>query len=164
VPIVSFERMNMKGRSVRDFRVLLVALLAGYVVGLGLYLANPTIHPMAASHFAASVNFVVAAGLLTVFMILLQWHILRTLILAFGLLGLAHLYCAIVVLQFESRLAHSLGLGGLAVLFAALFVARSNLLIYIRDKTYLDIAVETVVAVAFLWTIGHMILATLRAV
>jgi hypothetical protein len=162
--VVSFERMHMKSRRVREFFVLLVALVLGYGVGLILYLGHPArSDSMAAAHFAMSWKLGLTALMLAVFMTLLEWHILRTLILAFCLLALAYLFCAVVVLQFDSRLAHVAGLGGLAILFAALFITRSNLLIYVRDRTYIDAAIETVVAAAFLLGIGTMIIATLRA-
>ncbi len=161
--VVSFDRMNMSSQRVREFLVLLAALVVGYSVGVILYLAHTsTSDSVAMSHFATSWKLALVAAMLTLFMALLEWHILRTLILAFGLLALAYLACAIVVLQFDSRLAHIAGLAALAILFAALFVTRSNLLIYLRDRTYADAAIETAVAVAFLAGIGNMIVATLR--
>jgi hypothetical protein len=158
VSLGAFDQTNLKSNKVRLFILLIIFIAVGYVLGLIIYLTQQVPKgSMAPEMLRKSVIFVVTAIMLLLFLLTLRWQVLRTAILGLSLLGLAFLYCAIVLLVFESRLAHAAGLLVLAVLFSILFLTQSNLRIYLRDKTYGDVWLEGTMAVGFIAVIVLMI-------
>jgi hypothetical protein len=117
----AFEQANLKSRKVRLFLYLLLFMAVGYALGIAVYVTcSVPAGSMASSMLKDSVIFFGSALMLVLFLVTLRWHILRTAILAVGLIGLAYLYCALVLLLFQSPAAHAVGLSLLSGLFVLL--------------------------------------------
>ncbi len=155
----SFEPTNLRSKKVRIFFLVLAFVAAGYALGFALYWFRPAEDgSKPAQLFEESAVLFAAAILLVLFLLTLRWQILRTVILAIALSGLASLYCADVLMLFDSGLGHAIGLVVVGVLFVLLFITQSNLLIYWRDRTWGDVLLEGVIAAAFTAKIAQMTL------
>jgi hypothetical protein len=154
----AFAKTNLKSRKVRLFFTLLAFLAGGYVLGIIAYLTRMVPDgSMAPEMLQTSLRLLAVGFMLVLFLITLRWQILRTATLGLCLLSLAFLYCAVVLLLFPDPRFHIAGLLTLNLLFFVLFVTQSNLLIYLRDKTYADASLEALLAAAFIVVIGLMI-------
>lgn len=179
--ITSFKPTNMESGEVQFFFKLLGWLLAFYIGGFILYLllritgeSYPETWQSLTNQINAmpfdfdstldkarplvfdSVVLLILAFIFYVLFRLLRLQILRTGLLAIALLSSTYLFCAIPLLLIENQALHLFLLGIVSVGFTSYFIIHSNLRIYLNDKTYPDVFIESVVAIIFLFFIGRM--------
>lgn len=180
----SFEKTNIKSKKVREFRLILSILACFYLIGFGFFVSMQMIgesYPKTWNSIATLINgmsikftldkaglllnhslaFFILSVILGIAFWLLRWQILRTGLLGTALLGLSYLSCAVLLLIVQSWMAHVVILGLIAVLFVISFVVQSNILIYLRDGTYFDVFLESLIALGFLLFIGRMLMMAL---
>jgi len=162
--LAAFDKLNLKSKKVRLSIGLLAFVTVGYVLGIVIYLARQGAPAEAMKMARLSSYFFIFAIMLSVFLVTLRWQILRTVILGLSLLALASLYCALVLLLFESPIVHAAGLVGLNVLFVVLFLSQSNLRIYLLDRSYVDASLEGMLALCFMAVVVFMIASALKMV
>jgi hypothetical protein len=180
----SFEKTNLRSKKVRTFHQLLLILFGVYVCGGGAFVLLRIVGESfpqtwdaivtwvygmrfefsldkAGPLFGNSIMFLVISLLLVLAFWVLRLQILRVLLLAFALLGLAYLFCAVFLLVIPIWWIHVAMLLLLAILFVFMFISQSNIQIYLRDRTYPDAILESLVALFFLFFIVRMLMMAL---
>ena len=165
--ISSFSKTNLASARVKELRNYLIAILIAYIFLGVIYLLGaseiiPTMmegDPIKANTlFRVSIQIFFISIILTIGFVSLKWQILRTALWGTSLLSAAYLLCAIVVLWSQMTIIHNLILYGMAFLFLLMFILKSNIRIYLRDKTYIDALIESSIAIIFLTYIIRMLI------
>lgn len=183
--LASFDKTNLKSKKVKQFRDILIVLAIIYLIGFVCFIVLSLIsenNPVTWERFTNLLNgmsyefslmkaiplfqtsiifLILTAFMVAIFRMVVPWQILRTLVLATGLLSLAYLFCAVLLLIIQSSLAHVIILSLLGIAFIYGFIHQSNILIYLKDRTFGDVLIEGFVAIGFIAFIGRMLIMAL---